>query len=434
MDVSKARHEAGNMAGKPERAAPSPEPGTTPADTPESRVARSRQAAARANPRLKAFTVLNPAPYLPRPSLPLDGVPIGVKDLYDTAGLETAYGSPIYRGHIPAEDAGLVRRLSALGAYIVGKTVTTEFAWRQAGPTVNPFGELHTPGGSSSGSAAAVAAGIVPLALGTQTFGSIIRPASFCGVAGFKPSYGALSLEGVQPLSPSLDHAGYLARSAGLIRTVHRLVATPPASAPDEGRAPRLRLVRGPFWEAASPAQRQVVEDAAERLRAGGMDVSEMELPQAFDRAQALAETILCHEAARIYRPIIDRHGGLVSGHIEELVRKGEVIADAAYARDLSERDELVARFAREIDGFDAILTLPALGEAPLLSEGTGNPAPCVPWTLLGVPSLALPTGFGRLGLPVGIQLVGKRKADFELLDLGARLEAVFGRRPDQIL
>src|SRR5690606_77290 len=137
---------------------------------------------------------------------------------------ETAYGSPIYKGHVPAKSAALVEKLCDLGAYVVGKTVTTEFAWRQAGATVNPYGTDRTPGGSSSGSAAAVAAGIVPLALGTQTFGSIIRPAAFCGIAGFKPSYGALPLEGVQPLSGTLDHAGYLAQTIELIRKVHGLV------------------------------------------------------------------------------------------------------------------------------------------------------------------------------------------------------------------
>lgn len=407
------------------------DPGSPDGDvhSPEHRVRLSRHAAARVNPRLMAFTVLNPEPFRSQPRLPLDGLAVGVKDLYDTAGLETSYGSPIYKGRVPDKDARLVQRLRELGAYVVGKTVTTEFAWRQAGPTVNPYGADRTPGGSSSGSAAAVAAGIVPLALGTQTFGSIVRPAAFCGVAGFKPSYGALPLEGAQPLSPSLDHAGYLGRSLGLIRDVHRLVVDAPSPAPEGEGAPRLRLVRGPWWQAATPAQKQVLTDAVEFLRTRSIAATEAELPEAFGRCQLLAETILCHEAAEIYRPLIDRHGDLVSDHIKDLVQKGEALSGAAYRQALSERDELAGLLANEMDGFDAILTLPALGEAPPMSEGTGNPGPCVPWTLMGVPCAALPSGQGQQGLPVGIQLVGRKGKDLELLDLGVAVETAYQMR-----
>lgn len=385
-------------------------------------VERSRQAAERANPRLKAFTVLNPQPFQPQPDRPLDGLPIGVKDLYDTAGLETSYGSPIYKGNLPSQSANLVQKLCDLGAYVVGKTVTTEFAWRQAGPTVNPYGTERTPGGSSSGSAAAVAAGIVPLALGTQTFGSIIRPAAFCGIAGFKPTYGALPLEGVQPLSGSLDHAGYLAQSIELIRKVHSLVVGETVAA-QEGRGWNLRLVRGPWWEAASQAQRDVVLEVAEFLRVQGVSVIEAELPEAFNRCQALADTILFHEAAGIYRPLIDQHGDLVSIHIKELVQKGEALPEGAYEQALAERDALIEQLAREMERFDGILSLPTLGEAPLMSEGTGNPGPCVAWTLLGVPTTTLPYSFGAAGMPLGIQLIGKRGADFAHLDLSVAIE-----------
>jgi len=385
-------------------------------------VANSREAAARSNPRLKAFTVLNPEPFRSQPELPLDGLPIGVKDLYDTARLETAYGSPIYKGHVPVKSAALVEKLCDLGAYVVGKTVTTEFAWRQAGPTVNPYGTDRTPGGSSSGSAAAVAAGVVPLALGTQTFGSIIRPAAFCGIAGFKPSYGALPLEGVQPLSGTLDHAGYLAQTIELIRKVHGLVLGETVAAP-EGKTWTRRLVKGPWWEAASQAQRDVVLEVAEFLRAQGVSVVEAELPETFNRCQALAETILFHEAAEVYRPLIDQHGDLVSLHIKELVQKGEELPEGAYQQALGERDALIELLAAELEGCDGILSLPTLGEAPLMSEGTGNPGPCVAWTLLGVPTSTLPYSFGAAGMPIGIQLIGKRGADFAHLDLSVAVE-----------
>lgn len=397
--------------------------------TSEQRVSQSRKAAEHANPRLSAFTVLNPEPFRSRPQLPLDGLPIGVKDLYDTAGLETAYGSPIYSGNVPDKHASLVQKLCELGAYIVGKTVTTEFAWRQAGPTVNPYGMDRTPGGSSSGSAAAVAAGIVPLALGTQTFGSIIRPAAFCGIAGFKPSHGALPLEGVHPLSPSLDHAGYLAQAIVLIRNVHRRVVGSPEPAIDDNSAPNLRLVRGPWWEAASESQRQVLTEVTEFLRTQGVTVTEAELPTAFERCQSLAETILCHEAAAIYRPLIDQYGDHVSVHIQELVQKGEALPGDAYKQALSEREALAGIFAEEINDFDVILTLPALGEAPLISEGTGNPGPCIAWTLLGVPASTVPYGFSPHGMPLGIQLVGKRDFDLEHLRLSCAVETLLAGR-----
>lgn len=397
-------------------------PGGVPANE---AVERSRRAAYRTNGSLHAFTLISDERFLSDPSLPLDGLAIGVKDLYDTADLITTYGSPIYRDHLPVEDAALVRRLRALGAFVLGKTVTTEFAWRQAGPTVNPYNAAHTPGGSSSGSAAAVAAGIVPLALGTQTFGSIIRPAAFCGVVGFKPGYGTLPLKGVQPLSPSLDHAGYLARSVDTVRQVHGLVVEDGAGSVGLPVKPRLRLVRGQHWPQATANQRNALRRVAEMLGHAGADVVEQELPAQFDKAVGLAEIILRREAAAIYRPLIDRWPGEVSAHIKELAQLGEEQSDIEYDDAVGLRDELKDRLRVEMDGFDAVLTLPALGEAPLLAQGTGNPGPCVLWTLLGVPAASLPCGFGQSGLPLAIQLVGPAGRDFELLGLCARVEAL---------
>jgi amidase len=380
------------------------------------------------DPGLAAFTVINNAPFRTDPSLALDGIAVGVKDLYDTADLPTTYGSAIYRDNRPQEDAWLVGRLKELGAFVAGKTVTTEFAWRQAGPTVNPFNRSHTPGGSSSGSAAAVAAGIVPLALGTQTFGSVIRPAAFCGVVGFKPSYGQLPLTGVHPLSPTLDHAGYFARSVGDVRLIHALVLNRDEPATTREKV-RLRVMRSPLWGEASPRQQAAVDDAAALLGKVGFSVTPHELPAAFDGALALAETILCHEAAAIYRPLVDQFPDLVSDHIKELVMRGESLPAFAYDQAIEQVRGLRDAFAREMENYDAVLTLPALGEAPLLSEGTGNAGPCVLWTLLGVPSVTLPWGFGDHGLPVGIQLAGRAGNDFRLLDIGTEIEPQFYAR-----
>lgn len=391
---------------------------------PHEAIERSRRAARQTNDGLRAFTLISDERHHSDPELPLDGLAIGVKDLYDTAGLITTYGSPIYRDHLPADDAALVKRLRALGAFVIGKTVTTEFAWRQAGPTVNPYNAAHTPGGSSSGSAAAVAAGIVPLALGTQTFGSIIRPAAFCGVVGFKPSFGTLPLQGVQPLSPSLDHAGYLTRSVDTVKRVHGLVVDDKAGRVAPAAKYRLRLVRGPYWRQATPNQQDALMRAVDMLRHAGVEVIEQELPVQFDSGFGMAEIILRREAAVIYRPLIDRWPGDVSIHIKELVELGEKQSDVEYGDAFGIRDALKDHLHREMDGFDAILTLPALGEAPLLTEGTGNPGPCVLWTLLGLPAASLPCGFGKGGLPLAIQLVGSAGRDFELLDLCAYVEA----------
>lgn len=350
------------------------------------------------------------------PVLPLAGISVGVKDLYDTAGMVTSYGSPIFRNHVPAADAALVTRLKALGAFVAGKTVTTEFAWRQAGPTVNPWNHVHTPGGSSSGSAAAVAAGLVPLATGTQTFGSVIRPAAFCGVIGFKPTYGLLPLDGVQPLSPTLDHAGLFARTVSDIAYTFNLLTGQTSPADTPARSPRLRLVRGPFWDQASPTQQKIVEEAAEEFARLGASVTERELPASFDAAAEIAEIILCKEAAEIYGPLVQKHPDLVSTHIKELVVRGETMSDGDHDVALASRERLQREFQQEMSGYDAILTVPALGEAPLLTEGTGNAGPCIAWTLLGVPAIALPRSTGTGSLPLGIQLVGTAGGDGSLL------------------
>src|SRR5690606_35962155 len=216
---------------------------------------------------------------------PLHGVPVGIKDIIDTADMPTACGSPIYAGHRPRQDADCVARLRAAGAVILGKTVTTEFATFRPGKTRNPHHRGHTPGGSSSGSAAAVAAGMVPLALGTQTVGSVIRPASFCGVFGFKASRGRLSLEGVKPLAAAFDSLGCFARSLDDIALWFSVMAEEPAgSPPTADAAPRIALVRTAQWSDAEPATRAAVEAAAERLARAGAEVVEPALPSDFDR------------------------------------------------------------------------------------------------------------------------------------------------------
>jgi amidase len=393
------------------------------------------------NPALRAFTVLA-EPEAPAGG-PLGGIPVAVKDIIATRDLPTTNGSPIYEGHVPASDAWVVARLRDLGASVLGKTVTTEFAWRQPGPTHNPWRLGHTPGGSSSGSAAAVAAGLTPLALGSQTFGSVIRPAAFCGVVGFKPSYGAMPRTGVHPLAPALDHVGVFTRSvadaayalallAGASDTdPHGRPLPPFVLDPEAGLepvpAPRLGLLRIGPWDSADPAALACLEAAATQFRDAGGRVELLTLPERFAGMAEAARTILACEAATIFGPLIAAHPNKVSEHLRDLVREGTAIAAPTYIAALRLQAELRQAFAAALDGFDAVLTLPAPGPAPEGLAYTGDPSFCVPFTLLGVPCLTLPAGEAT-GLPLGLQLVATYRNDLRLLRIARWCERVLAR------
>src|SRR3984893_12323558 len=294
--------------------------------------ARLEQAKA-VEPVLKAFEYL-PQNTASRPG-PLSGIPVAIKDIIATADMPTTNGSPIYRDHIPTADAWIVERLRSLGATIFGKTVSTEFAWRHPGPTVNPWNRKHTPGGSSSGSAAAVAAGIVPLALGTQTLGSVIRPAAFNGIVGLKPRFGAIPRTGVHPLSPSLDHVGFFARRVDDVALALSLLGGTsdidrhgrPVPALDVSverglpplAAPRLAIVRFAKWSKAEREQQQVFEAAVATLRDAGAMLEELELSE-LDRANWSAiNTILASEAALIFDDLVERYPDRTSDRLKEL-------------------------------------------------------------------------------------------------------------------
>ncbi len=356
----------------------------------------------------------------------LAGVAVGMKDLIDTADMPTSYGSPIYRDHKPDQDAWIVALLRSLGATILGKTVSTEFAWQHPGPTRNPWNHWHTPGGSSSGSAAAVAAGIVPLAIGTQTFGSVIRPAAFCGIVGFKPTFGTLPREGVHPLSGSLDHVGLFARSVDDIAVAHALLVPEPrlgrdlrAALRDDGLDPgetgRFAAL-APADAAIEPAQRHAFETAIQALRRTGATVDELRLPDEFGALQSLAETLVAYEAARIFEPLMRRSPGRLSPPLKALLDRGAGIDDDLYAEALERQKELRARFASVAGEFGAILTIPAAGEAPRGLQSTGDARFCVQWSTLGVPAVTLPVTRGPSGLPLGLQIVGGWEQDVALL------------------
>jgi len=351
---------------------------------------------------------------------PLCGLPVGVKDIIDTAGLATERGSPIHAGRVPERDAEAVARLRAAGAIVLGKTVTTEFAYYRPGKTRNPHDPARTPGGSSSGSAAAVAASFVPAALGTQTAGSVIRPASYCGVVGMKLTHGLVPLDGVSPLAASLDTLGLFARHPADLPPL--LEALGVASAGEERGAgpPRIGLSRTEQWALATPASRTVVEGAAAALARAGAEVREVELGPEFRGLFEAQKTIMAVEVARSFAELLRLREGDLSPVLRNLIRVGEATPPREYAAALE-----LARGGRSalpgaLGGCDALLTPAALGEAPLGLESTGDPAFCRVWTLLGAPCVAVPAGRGSAGMPVGVQLVGAPGRDHALAAVAA--------------
>jgi Asp-tRNA(Asn)/Glu-tRNA(Gln) amidotransferase A subunit family amidase len=350
----------------------------------------------------------------------LQGVPVGVKDIVYTRGVATGMGSPIYAGWVPEQNAEVVDRLGTAGAFVMGKTVTTEFAFLLPAATRNPWNAAHTPGGSSSGSAAAVACGMVPVAIGTQTNGSVIRPAAFCGVIGYKPGKGVLSTEGILPFSPTLDQPGVFARSvedAGLLVAYlahSRWTISPQISALKH--APRLVATRTPVWNLASEAQRTRFATDVAGLREAGAVVDEVELPSSFNDAHKVHRTIMLYEAAAASRAVRAVHAARISDLLRKALEEGDRISTADYERALKKQEAVQRDFSRFTDDYDAVVTPPAAGEAPASRDTTGDPSFCTIWTLLGVPAIVIPTGLGPSGMPMGLQIIGNQGESNHLL------------------
>jgi Asp-tRNA(Asn)/Glu-tRNA(Gln) amidotransferase A subunit family amidase len=360
---------------------------------------------------------------------PLHGVPVGIKDIFDTGDMPTELGSALWSGRTPVGDAAAVARLRAAGAVIMGKTVTTEYAYYQPGKTRNPHDPERTPGGSSSGSAAAVAAAMVPGAIGSQTNGSVIRPAAFCGVVGFKPTHGLIPRSGALMLSRTLDHVGLFARSvedvALLAETLAgfdeedpdtRPVARPPfaaVAASEPPLPPRFAFVRSPAWKHAEP---MTGEAFAELVQALGEQASEVELGPAFEDAIDWHRTIMEVEMAHNLRRDYEKGRDKLSGQLRQLIERGRAHKAVDYTGAVAGIDPLNEALAAVFDEFDAILTPAAPGEAPHGLASTGNPAFCTIWTYLGVPAVTVPLLRSEAGLPLGVQLVGRRGNDARLL------------------
>ncbi len=358
---------------------------------------------------------------------PLHGIPIGVKDIMDTADMPTAYGSRAYHGFRPGADAACVALARDAGAVVLGKTVTTEFAALSPGKTRNPHNTAHTPGGSSSGSAAGVADFMVPLAFGTQTAGSIIRPASFCGVVGYKPSFGLVAISGTKALAPSLDTVGGFARDVADIALFIAALTGRPELVPKAPAArPRIGVYRTQPWEQAQPATIAALDDARERLARAGASIAERPAFAAFDRLVPAQVAIMGHEMARNLAWERTSRGNEVMPRTAALFTEGLAITPATY--DEARRGAAAARaqLAEFFGDFDAMLVPAAPGEAPPAAT-TGDPVFNRPWTLLHVPCITLPGRRGPAGLPVGVQLVGPPHSDAALLAVALFAEAAFG-------
>jgi Asp-tRNA(Asn)/Glu-tRNA(Gln) amidotransferase A subunit family amidase len=352
------------------------------------------------------------------PLSPLHGIPVGVKDVIDTADMPTEYGSAIWRGHRPRADAACVALLRQAGCVILGKTVTTEFANNHPSRTRNPRNRAHTPGGSSSGSAAAVADGMVPIALGTQTGGSIVRPAAYCGAAGLKPTFGSVNRAGLKFVAESLDTLGPLARCAqDLALALHVLSGrTLPDFEAAPARPPRIGICRTSRWNEADGATHTAISEAAANAAQAGAQVEDCELPAGCERLFEEHGTIMYYESARALAWEYQHRPEALSASLKPRLEEGRRFPRAAYdaARELAR--ECRRALASRMRDFDFLLTPSAPGEAPARLDTTGSSLFNRVWTLLGVPCVTLPCGAGPLGLPLGVQLVGRHEDDMALL------------------
>ena len=357
----------------------------------------------------------------------LHGVPIGVKDIIDTADLPTEMGTPAFAGHRPERDAAVVERLKRAGSFVLGKTVTTECAFMHPGKTRNPWHPQHTPGGSSSGSAAAVAAGFVPAAIGTQTNGSVIRPAAFCGVVGFKPTFGTISFAGALQFSETLDQMGTFTRTVADAALLAAQLAEGEAIPPDAGRLdrpPRVGVLARFPWNDPEPEAKLHFDATLDRLRAAGAVVERLALPEGFADANVVHRTIMRAEAARNLERLQARARALLSATLNAALDEGRGIAPDAYRAAIAVRAALAERAHDLFERCEVIASPPAPGPAPRRLDITGDASFCTLWSLLGAPAITIPSGLARAGLPFGLQLACDGGGDAHLLRIAIWCES----------
>lgn len=359
---------------------------------------------------------------------PLYGVPVAVKDVFHVKGFPTRAGSRLTPKKLRGPEGPVITRLREAGALIFGKTHCTEFAYFAPGPTRNPLNPEHTPGGSSSGSAAAVAAGLTPLALGTQTIGSVCRPAAFCGVVGFKPSYDRVSRKGMFPLAPSYDHVGWFTSDVVGTRVAASVIVPQWREVPErEVSELRLAVPEGPLLEHAEPVGRKHFQEVVRKLEDAGATVETVPALEDLDEIEARHEDLLAAEAAEVHEDLYARYPTAYHTTTAALIEKGqrirlERVEEAREAR-FALREDLEKRLSA--GDFDAWICPSAPGPAPEGLESTGDPVMNRPWTQAGLPALSIPSGYDEWGLPLGLQIIGRFEQDEELLAVAEALEGV---------
>lgn len=367
---------------------------------------------------------------LPRPEEALYGVPVAVKEIFDTAGYRCSWGSPIHANRIPDVDAPAVSRLKAAGAVIIGTAVSTEYAIAAAGATTNPHDATRTPGGSSSGPAAAVAAGMVPLALGSQSIGSIVRPSVYCGVFGLKPTRGAISLRGAMPLAVELDHAGPIVRSPEDLELACRaLFAFDPLDpASREVPVPKINAptfnvveVVGPLRERVKPSSRRAVERTVAALRGLGVTVGRLELPSDFDAVDDVVWTLICRGLALNHSQDYDRARTLMSARLQELIERGRATSNEQYRRAMNRVRDFATKLLAALPPGTLAMQAAVDDVAPPLASGTGSPLLQGLWTAVGFPAVSIPCGTVD-GLPIGVQLAAAPNQEAALISAASLL------------
>jgi Asp-tRNA(Asn)/Glu-tRNA(Gln) amidotransferase A subunit family amidase len=353
----------------------------------------------------------------------LSEIPFGVKDIIETRGLSTEYGSPVYKGRIGTADAAIVREMRRRGAILLGKTHCAAFAYFTPPPTRNPRDLEHTPGGSSSGSAAAVAAGMVPVALGTQTKGSVLRPASFCGVTGFKPSYGLLPMEGVLPLAKSLDTLGLFTNTSADMLALWESMGHP------AGRREDLTLGVPEPMPVVDPAMAAAFQNALSLLRSAGASIQPIDIAGMLAKLSDTADTVLFYEGARFHQQRFNEYGSRLGTELVDLIQKGLQISVERYDEARRYIDSCKDRIAELFKVTPVILTPAAVGAAPLGLASTGDPRMNAPWTALGTPAISVPMPVPN-GLPLGLQLTAGYGNDARVLRTAVHLQSMLGSGP----
>lgn len=362
----------------------------------------------------------------------IHGIPVGVKDIYFTNGMKTTMGSPIYSNFVPTVDADILTTMKEAGGIVLGKTETTEFALHDPAPTRNPWNTGHTPGGSSSGSAAAVASGMCQVAFGSQTGGSVIRPASYCGIVGVKPTYDLLSRGNVFPLSWSLDHIGYMTRTTQDAHIMLEALTGIEKELLPRVNAPKVGLLAGYFKENATDEVWQGFEKTVVKIWGEGANVEMAILPESFNLAPDVHRVIMSVETAAVHEDMFKTRGDEYRSYMRGFIASGLLVPATAYLRAQRLRGQIILDMRNMIERFDCVICPSATDSAPEGLEWTGSPAFNSPWSLTGFPSITVPSSLTENGLPLGLQIIGTPYSEWELLRIAAWCEDKlgFGTRP----